>query len=253
MQASARGLAFSSSPVSSSTKRVFIDLSSALLRSSFRGWEKSFSALVPSGPYKPQKGEKISEQERRALVESFVDKYRASNAGRFPPVSHVRQEIGGSYYIIKQLVQEMKYNKRSSLNGGAHHLTKAEDVDQSSSAKKVPFTSAVDNMLKTDVGDKQDESSVSLKLDIGVDAMQSPSGETIGSRTEKSANDIAHDASFSKVVEHNRGKDEVLETEEHLRDHPRSTEQSDSSARTTDLWGNLRLLADGIVSFWRKM
>nr|XP_018677869.1 PREDICTED: uncharacterized protein LOC103976963 isoform X3 [Musa acuminata subsp. malaccensis] len=249
MQASARGLAFSSSPVSSSTKRVFIDLSSALLRSSFRGWEKSFSALVPSGPYKPQKGEKISEQERRALVESFVDKYRASNAGRFPPVSHVRQEIGGSYYIIKQLVQEMKYNKRSSLNGGAHHLTKAEDVDQSSSAKKVPFTSAVDNMLKTD----QDESSVSLKLDIGVDAMQSPSGETIGSRTEKSANDIAHDASFSKVVEHNRGKDEVLETEEHLRDHPRSTEQSDSSARTTDLWGNLRLLADGIVSFWRKM
>nr|XP_018677873.1 PREDICTED: uncharacterized protein LOC103976963 isoform X4 [Musa acuminata subsp. malaccensis] len=248
MQASARGLAFSSSPVSSSTKRVFIDLSSALLRSSFRGWEKSFSALVPSGPYKPQKGEKISEQERRALVESFVDKYRASNAGRFPPVSHVRQEIGGSYYIIKQLVQEMKYNKRSSLNGGAHHLTKAEDVDQSSSAKKVPFTSAVDNMLKTD-----DESSVSLKLDIGVDAMQSPSGETIGSRTEKSANDIAHDASFSKVVEHNRGKDEVLETEEHLRDHPRSTEQSDSSARTTDLWGNLRLLADGIVSFWRKM
>ncbi|XP_065003838.1 uncharacterized protein LOC135636164 isoform X2 [Musa acuminata AAA Group] len=252
MQASARGLAFSSSPVSSSTKRVFIGLSSALLRSSFRGWEKSFSALVPSGPYKPQKGEKISEQERRALVESFVDKYRASNAGRFPPVSHVRQEIGGSYYIIKQLVQEMKYNKRSSLNGGAHHLTKAEDVDQSSSAKKVPFTSAVDNMLKTDVGDK-DESPVSLKLDIGVDAMQSPSVETIGSRTEKSANDIAHDASFSKVVEHNRGKDEVLETEEHLRDHPRSTEQSDSSARTTDLWGNLRLLSDGIVSFWRKL
>ncbi|XP_065003839.1 uncharacterized protein LOC135636164 isoform X3 [Musa acuminata AAA Group] len=249
MQASARGLAFSSSPVSSSTKRVFIGLSSALLRSSFRGWEKSFSALVPSGPYKPQKGEKISEQERRALVESFVDKYRASNAGRFPPVSHVRQEIGGSYYIIKQLVQEMKYNKRSSLNGGAHHLTKAEDVDQSSSAKKVPFTSAVDNMLKTD----QDESPVSLKLDIGVDAMQSPSVETIGSRTEKSANDIAHDASFSKVVEHNRGKDEVLETEEHLRDHPRSTEQSDSSARTTDLWGNLRLLSDGIVSFWRKL
>lgn len=252
MQASARGLAFSSSPVSSSTKRVFIGLSSALLRSSFRGWEKSFSALVPSGPYKPQKGEKISEQERRALVESFVDKYRASNAGRFPSVSHVQQEIGGSYYIIKQLVQEMKYNKRPSLNGGAHHLTKAEDVDQSSSAKKVPFTSAVDNMLKTDVGDK-DESSVSLKLDIGVDAMQSPSGETIGSRTEKSANDIVHDASFSKVVEHNIGKDEVLETEEHLRDHPRSTEQSDSSARTTDLWGNLRLLADGIVSFWRKM
>lgn len=48
----------------------------------------------------------------------------------------------------------MKYNKRSSLNKGAHHLTKAEDIDQSSSAKKVPFTSAVDNMMKTDVGDK---------------------------------------------------------------------------------------------------
>ncbi|THU73486.1 hypothetical protein C4D60_Mb04t23350 [Musa balbisiana] len=153
MQASARGLAFSSSPVSS-TKRVFIGLSSALLRSSFGGWEKSFSELVPSGPCKPQKGKKIPEQERRALVESFVDKYRASNAGRFPSVAHVRQEIGGSYYIIKQLVQEMKYNKRSSLNKGAHHLTKAEDIDQSSSAKKVPFTSAVDNMMKTDVGDK---------------------------------------------------------------------------------------------------
>ncbi|RWW44523.1 hypothetical protein BHE74_00049706, partial [Ensete ventricosum] len=133
---------------------VFIGLSSALLRSSFRGWEKSFSALVPSGPCKPQKGKKISEQKRRVLVESFVDKYRTSNAGRFPSVSHVQQEVGGSYYIIKQLVQEMKNNKRLSLNEGALHLTKAEDIDQCSSAKKVPFTSAGDNMLKTDVGDK---------------------------------------------------------------------------------------------------
>lgn len=53
---------------------VFIGLSSELLQSNSRGRCKSFAASVPPGPFKPQKGKRLTKQERRTLVKSFVDK-----------------------------------------------------------------------------------------------------------------------------------------------------------------------------------
>ncbi|URE06451.1 NUDIX domain [Musa troglodytarum] len=239
---------------------VFIGLSSALLQPNSRGWCKSFAASVPSGPFKPQRGKRLTKQERRTLAKSFIDKYRASNAGRFPTITYVQREIGGSYYTQKWIVQEIEYhNKLSSLNKGTVQLRKAEDINQSSDAKEVSSTSVRDETLKSVIDSKvrnnislKDEPSVSLKLGIETKTSMSPSGESVGSRKERSTKDSSHDAPSPKVVK-DTGNHGVSVTEEHHSDHHRSSEQGSSSTRMTNLWGNLRSLADGIISLWRKM
>ncbi|KAI9087827.1 hypothetical protein K1719_030157 [Acacia pycnantha] len=78
----------------------------------WRGW--SYAASVPSDKPNSQKRQRLSKDERRAMVESFVNKYRETNDGKFPYSKHVLKEVGGSYYVIREIIQELKY--KSKLN-----------------------------------------------------------------------------------------------------------------------------------------
>ncbi|KAK4283289.1 hypothetical protein QN277_000254 [Acacia crassicarpa] len=78
----------------------------------WRGW--SYAASVPSDKPNSQKRQRLSKDERRAMVESFVNKYRETNNGKFPYSKHVMKEVGGSYYVIREIIQELKY--KSKLN-----------------------------------------------------------------------------------------------------------------------------------------
>ncbi|KAG1355210.1 putative Rhodanese-like domain-containing protein 14, chloroplastic [Cocos nucifera] len=124
-------------------RRAFIGTYTALLKSNVKGRWKSFAASVPSGSYKPQKGQRKSKEERRAMIEAFVDKYKASNAGKFPTASHIRQEIGGSYYVIREIIQELEYGHKLSLSNKVEvvQLGKAEKVIDPSSIAKGHFLS----------------------------------------------------------------------------------------------------------------
>lgn len=84
-----------------------------------RGW--SHAASVPSEEPGAQKRQKrVSRHERRAMVESFVSKYRAENAGKFPKISDTHKQVGGSYYVIREIVQELesksKMNSSNNVN-----------------------------------------------------------------------------------------------------------------------------------------
>ncbi|CAH1420374.1 unnamed protein product [Lactuca virosa] len=62
------------------------------------------------------KSKRISIADRRELLESFVNKYRGMNSGKFPSPTSAQKEVGGGYYSIRKLLQEMEYNyKLSSL------------------------------------------------------------------------------------------------------------------------------------------
>lgn len=57
----------------------------------------------------------------------FLYRYRGDNSGKFPTVSHAKQEVGGSYYVIKKIMQELEYNsKLPSINGGKEVSTETE-------------------------------------------------------------------------------------------------------------------------------
>ncbi|PKA64141.1 hypothetical protein AXF42_Ash005153 [Apostasia shenzhenica] len=114
MQLAARRLAFSSSRCS---RKEFCDKTNAAFQSNIQRHWRSSSAAVSPDSFKQQRGQKkLSKEERRAMVEGFVEKYRASNAGKFPSVSCAQKQVGGSYYIIREIVQELEYNhKRAPL------------------------------------------------------------------------------------------------------------------------------------------
>lgn len=144
----ARGVVFlipfknSASPLS---KRVFTEIIN-IERASNIWWRgRSFSTYVPSDIPKAQKGRKrVTKHERQAMVESFVNKYRTMNAGKFPTASSARKEVGGSYYCIRKFLQEMEYKSKFSYSDKRNEdllvkeqtrehesLTKVEEVSNS--------------------------------------------------------------------------------------------------------------------------
>ncbi|XP_074565588.1 uncharacterized protein LOC141822067 isoform X2 [Curcuma longa] len=237
MQSALRRLALSSSQASSfsSSKSVSIGSSSASYQLSPISHGNSSAASVPSISCKSQRGKRISKEKRRALVESFVGKYRAQNAGIFPSIQKVKMEVGGSYYVIRELVQELEYNaKLASFNKVTRQPGKVEGSAQISDAA---MSSAI-------VADEILKSSTMAKI---------PPGELVGCQTEISTIDSSADIPNQKVVKHARS-DTTLGTDmEDLQpiENIRSSNQGDSP-RATSFWSNLRSLADGIFSFWKK-
>ncbi|CAN6232604.1 unnamed protein product [Urochloa humidicola] len=105
MQASAR---LSSSAAS---KKVIAGVSSAITRSCYRASRGKAHAAPLSAPEPPAKGQKrITKQERKVRIVEIVDKFRASNDGKFPTAKSVRQQAGGSYYTVREVLQELQYN-----------------------------------------------------------------------------------------------------------------------------------------------
>ncbi|XP_042392546.1 uncharacterized protein LOC121983915 [Zingiber officinale] len=253
MQTAVRRLSsYSPASSSSSSEKVFIGLPSALLRTNSSSQGKPFAASIHSSSCKPQKGKRIPKEERRALVESFVNKYRAQNVGKFPSLTQVRKEVGGQHYIIRVLVQELEHNaKLASFNKETRVSRKVEDGGQISYAE---ISSAVvaDENLKLSTMTK-DESSVPLKSAIEADSSQTPPGDPVGCQTEISTIDSSQGTPNHKAVEHARD-DTTLKTDmEDLQpiERNRSSNHGDSP-RETNWWGSMRALADGIFSIWRK-
>nr|GMC71155.1 Pre-mRNA-processing factor like [Ipomoea batatas] len=83
----------------------------------------SFASAAPSptppastSPETKKTRKRVSKDERRAMVQAFVNKYRTMNSGKFPTPSIAKNEVGGSYYLVRSIVQELEYEcKMSSL------------------------------------------------------------------------------------------------------------------------------------------
>ncbi|XP_050379058.1 uncharacterized protein LOC126796306 [Argentina anserina] len=75
------------------------------------------------------RGRRRSKKDLQALVETFVNEYRAMNAGRFPPFVYTQQQVGGSYYRVRGILQELQYRDKTSPScGGIEHSLAREGV-----------------------------------------------------------------------------------------------------------------------------
>ncbi|GJM95541.1 hypothetical protein PR202_ga12288 [Eleusine coracana subsp. coracana] len=59
-----------------------------------------------------------TKEERRELVESFINNYRVSNDGKFPSVNLTHKEVGGSYYIVREIVRDIIQENKVLGPGG---------------------------------------------------------------------------------------------------------------------------------------
>ncbi|CAA0410609.1 putative exo-alpha-sialidase [Arabidopsis thaliana] len=90
---------------------------------------------------------RLSKDDRRALVESFVNEYRATNAGRFPSLDATHKQVGGSYYIVRDIFQELKLKPKAHVPIVAKALSEVSssvpgDASSHSSPAPVPTVEA---------------------------------------------------------------------------------------------------------------
>lgn len=69
-----------------------------------------------------------SKEERKAMVESFIKNYQELNNGDFPPLSLTYKEVGGSYYIVREIFQKIIQENR--VLGLAKFMPKEQSPDR---------------------------------------------------------------------------------------------------------------------------
>lgn len=82
------------------------------------GWGGRFFVMAApvDGTGNQKDGKKKRKEERRIMVESFVQKFRSENGGKFPRFGFTHKEVGGGYYIIREIMQEIIYEHKVSEN-----------------------------------------------------------------------------------------------------------------------------------------
>lgn len=72
------------------------------------------------------------------MIMITVCRYRATNAGKFPTPSYAHKQVGGCYYIVRRILQELQYTAKMSPScGGAEHLSGQEKIGESASLTEV--------------------------------------------------------------------------------------------------------------------
>ncbi|XP_074368892.1 uncharacterized protein LOC141708940 [Apium graveolens] len=95
----------------------------------------SYAASVPcDAPKVKRTGKRMPIGERRVMVESFVNRYRGDNLGKFPTVSRAMQEVGGSYYVVKKIMQELEYNSKLPSSNARKEVSSETEVRDSHSS-----------------------------------------------------------------------------------------------------------------------
>ncbi|XVF53698.1 hypothetical protein PTKIN_Ptkin05aG0119700 [Pterospermum kingtungense] len=105
------------------------------------------AASLPSDPPNPKK---VSKDERRALIESFVSRYKSMNAGKFPSATAAQKEVGGSYYFIRKILQELEHKSKLGPSNGSYDSISGKVVSKEDKSFSVAETVA------TAVGDKDE-------------------------------------------------------------------------------------------------
>ncbi|CAI8593435.1 unnamed protein product [Vicia faba] len=97
-----------------------------------RGWSHA-AACVPSetSDTRPKRGLRVPKHVRRAMVESFVNKYRSENAGKLPAIKHTQKEVGGSYYVIREIILELEYKSKMKPVNNIDEISVAKLFDES--------------------------------------------------------------------------------------------------------------------------
>ncbi|KAI9175039.1 hypothetical protein LWI28_026471 [Acer negundo] len=173
-------------------KSVVGELNNVACGSNIRWRGRSYAAsVVPSDSLEPQRVRKrVSKEERRALVESYVNKYRAEHNGKFPSASDAIKNVGGCFYVNRMIIKELEYkSKISSSNRGTENLsvgpTKKNKVTVDVGTQNELHILAADDVEINDASEKHlgDEGAIASSvaantLSEDIEKLTAPSGQS---------------------------------------------------------------------------
>ncbi|XP_061950887.1 uncharacterized protein LOC133673956 isoform X2 [Populus nigra] len=276
----------------STISTVFDEVANAIHGANMQWRARSYAASVPSHmpqSYKSQK--RVSKDDRRAMVESYVNKYRETHAGKFPSISDARKQVGGNYYFIRKIVQELEYkSKISSSNSGnkkkelpivSEPLVKVKnmstggamsDMRTQCDPRAVPLNDVGDTSyryLEVEAGLQTCEKVVSQEFGNPISPEHS---DTVGTQAAshirkhetknvshpglvEAENDQEKLSAFKRVMDadHSKHNEGSPYLDKHEKDISSTHADGAELPKNLTVWGSLKSFADGLVSMWRKM
>ncbi|KAJ6832083.1 uncharacterized protein M6B38_345470 [Iris pallida] len=76
------------------------------------GTGKAFALSRCSASREKKPRSRRTKEERKTMVESFIKTYRDLNNGKFPSFSLTHKEVGGSFYIVREIMREIIQDNR---------------------------------------------------------------------------------------------------------------------------------------------
>ncbi|KAK4434425.1 hypothetical protein Salat_0605300 [Sesamum alatum] len=263
---------------------------SSMVHGSNTQWRgRSYAASASSDTVECRKARRrVSKDERKSMVENYVNKYREMNAGKFPSVSDAVKGVGGSYYVVRQILQELQYNSKISpadaKDASLEKIfvskdeisTKSVEVSQT---RELGEVSAISKMAtaksrsKSFKSKKRPQSSISVEESINDETQLfsavSDRSKDVGTQSHRPSDEPK--SSLHPNPEHN-GKQEIihedklkfdgLRTEAEPQEstgseisrrelHKVPTEDAEPQSKTS-VWQNLKSFANGIFSRWKR-
>ncbi|XP_010443535.1 PREDICTED: uncharacterized protein LOC104726387 [Camelina sativa] len=146
---------------------------------------------------------RLSKEDRRVLVESYVNEYRASNAGKFPTLKAIRKEVGGSPYILRVILQELKLRPKADVPIVAKALSEVSvspSVPDGSSSHFSPVV--VEPQIQAGTGSLDIEIGSERKQDIIDSSLSDSDGEsTLQGNNNITATDDKRETEKSQIIE----------------------------------------------------
>ncbi|PIA35338.1 hypothetical protein AQUCO_03500021v1 [Aquilegia coerulea] len=161
-------------------KRVFTHISNASNTPCCRPTSFPSSSTPQTLP------KRVSKHQRRTMLKAFVDKYRASNQGKYPTPSAARKQVGGSYYVVKKILQEIEYNSQRStvvLNtineAPFEKVVPQEECPPSPEATEIPRSATGEDLTSSahSLGLKDDSQTVAI-TNMDMDEAPSSTNQT---------------------------------------------------------------------------
>ncbi|KAL8188574.1 hypothetical protein R6Q57_029862 [Mikania cordata] len=211
------------------------------------------SSSVPITSNRPIR-KRVKRADRRERLESFVKKYRSLNLGKFPSPTSTQREIGGSYYSIKKMLQEIEYIEKGSTKENKKQITcdgaLIPDTDIESSGSKEKSNDGItinQNFCEApglESGSNFDKKTNFRDSNIARDDAFNIATENDEKQKQNPSNDnFAFRDSESKVEKQNDGRRNIT----------RDKREEDTELRNTaSLWGNLKSLANVFMNMWKK-
>ncbi|KAL7085212.1 hypothetical protein ACP275_14G268100 [Erythranthe tilingii] len=262
---------------------------SNLMHGSHIKWSgRSYAASAPSNTMEVKKSRRrVSKDERRYMVEKYFNKYMEMNAGKFPTVSDAVKDVGGSYYFVRQILQELIYNSKMSSMSTKDALVEKETLNKdaiSTNFAEVSRTSKLQEIISpssklesTDPGSKTYEleqgpqSSVTVEANINdetqIFSAVSAKSEHVGTESHRSVDEPEN--CLAVDPQNNIRKETIHEDQlkfDGLQPKSEPQESIEVSGRELDevpskelepqkkssMWKNLKSFANEILDIWRR-
>ncbi|KAK4786478.1 hypothetical protein SAY86_003167 [Trapa natans] len=172
-----------SAPVTWLTKETSGHHGSTIL---WRGKSNAASA-ASDVPNSHRDCKRVSIEERRAMLESYINKYREDNAGQFPTASKAKAEVGGGFYTVRRIIQELKYN--SNLDPSTTVVSAPVKKEPRKNRKGLKVSKDMRTQMGVDLESEDAAESISLE---GAVADTNPRDETAIDHTAKSTAEGIH-------------------------------------------------------------